>query len=139
MVSGNFTSKKPATGKEPCVGSNLLALNLPHALSWCLLCLSEVQLAKDLAKALREQPVSPEELQTAKQIVLRELASEQRKPETLIRRLFWLNQAGMPLDGASVLRKQVEQCQAGDLQNAAKLLLAAKQMTVGRFTPNPRM
>jgi predicted Zn-dependent peptidase len=53
--------------------------------------------------------------------------------------LFWLNQAGMPLDGANELRAQVQQCQAIDVQIAAKRLLAEEQMTVGRLTPNPRM
>ncbi len=97
-----------------------------------------LQRVKEIIKALRETPISQEELQNAKQIALRELASEQGEAETLIWRLFWLNQAGMPLDGANELRKQLEQCQAIDVQSAAQSLLAAEQMTVGRLTPNPR-
>jgi zinc protease len=97
-----------------------------------------LQGVKEIIKALRETPVSQKELQNAKQIALRELASEQGEAETLIRRLSWLNQAGMPLDGTNELRKQVEQCQAIDVQSAVKSLLAAEQMTVGRLTPNSR-
>lgn len=98
-----------------------------------------LQEAKEITRALRETPVSQQELQNARQIVLRELDSEQREPETLIWRLFWLNQAGMPLDGGVKLRKQVEECSPADLQRAAQSLLATGQMTVGRLTPNPRM
>ncbi|MGL4605721.1 MAG: M16 family metallopeptidase, partial [Iodobacter sp.] len=98
-----------------------------------------LQEAKEITRALRETPASQQELQNARQIVLRELVSEQREPETLIWRLFWLNQAGMPLDGGVELRKQVEECSPADLQKAAQSLLATGQMTVGRLTPNPRM